>query len=312
MNNVEVLILSNTLDFGTDLITIELERRNVCYFRINRDKFNEYKITFDIQKKELILGCKEEKYSITEENLRSIYYRAPIYLRDIYKPGINESQQLYRTQWSAFIRNLTFFEWPRWINNPIHTFKAENKFLQLKYAEEIGFCIPQSLITNCIDDIEFEEMIVKSIDTAQFMKNSNNAFVYSNIINIKELTNDNLSELPIMAQQLINPKEDIRVTIIGEKVFAVKILNKGKGIKGDWRKKKEQLDYVLIQLPLDIKERCIEITKRFNLNFAGIDLAKSESEYYFIEVNPTGEWAWLNNSKNINIDTEICKFLIKN
>ena len=41
---VEVLNISNSMDFTTDLICIELNKRNVKYVRLNRDMFNKYKI----------------------------------------------------------------------------------------------------------------------------------------------------------------------------------------------------------------------------------------------------------------------------
>ncbi len=309
MNKLDVLIISNTLDFGIDLITFGLEKRGVKYFRLNRDKFQEYKITLDIQKKELTIVHNSKKYYVIEKHIKSIYYRAPIYLRDIYKPGLSEIEQLYRTQWSAFVRNLAFFESPIWVNNPENTFRAENKFLQLKYAEKLGFSVPKSIVTNTIDYIKFEKMIIKSVDTALFRSGANEAFVYSNIVEYNELSHENMKELPVIVQELIEPKIDIRVTVIGDRIYAVKILNKGEGISGDWRMLKNQLQYLKVELPHHIEEKCIKLTKLMKLNFSGIDLAKCGDKYFFIELNPTGEWAWMTQNKEIAIDDAICDYL---
>lgn len=311
MNNLDILIISNTLDFGMDLITLGLEKRGMSYFRLNRDKFQEYKITLDIQKKELLIVHNYKTYCVSEEYIKSIYYRAPIYLRDIYKPELDEIEQLYRSQWSAFIRNLAFFETPIWINNPESTFRAENKFLQLKYAEKLGFSVPKTIITNTPDYINFKKMIIKSVDTAIFKTASCEAFVYSNIVDCNELSDDNMRVLPVIAQELIEPKVDIRVTVIGNKVFAVKILDKGKGITGDWRLLKDHLQYHQTELPFDINEKCIKLTKLMKLSYSGIDLAICGDKYFFIELNPTGEWAWLTYDKRIAIDDAICDYLCK-
>lgn len=32
--------------------------------------------------------------------------------------------------------------------------------------------------------------------------------------------------------------------------------------------------------------------------FGGVDLALVNEDYFFIEVNPTGEWGWLNSNSN--------------
>ena len=48
---------------------------------------------------------------------------------------------------------------------------------------------------------------------------------------------------------------------------------------------------------------------RLHLNFGGIDLAYVDGEYYFIEVNPTGEWGWLEVKTGMNISEQIKKLL---
>lgn len=45
------------------------------------------------------------------------------------------------------------------------------------------------------------------------------------------------------------------------------------------------------------------------LSFGGIDLILHNNEYYFVEVNPTGEWAWLVNNAGLEIDISICDYL---
>jgi glutathione synthase/RimK-type ligase-like ATP-grasp enzyme len=49
--------------------------------------------------------------------------------------------------------------------------------------------------------------------------------------------------------------------------------------------------------------------KDLGLFFGGVDLALVKDRYYFIEVNPTGEWAWLVDAAGLRIDTAICDCL---
>ena len=49
--------------------------------------------------------------------------------------------------------------------------------------------------------------------------------------------------------------------------------------------------------------------KNLNLSFGGVDLAFSKGKYYFIEVNPTGEWGWLVKTTGYEIDKEIVNWL---
>ena len=48
--------------------------------------------------------------------------------------------------------------------------------------------------------------------------------------------------------------------------------------------------------------------KKLNLSFGGIDLALVEKKYYFIEINPTGEWGWLV-SNSCPIDKTIVDYM---
>lgn len=50
--------------------------------------------------------------------------------------------------------------------------------------------------------------------------------------------------------------------------------------------------------------------KSLHLVYGGIDLAKVDDSFYFIEVNPTGEWHWLQNNTNIDFCSKIVDTLV--
>ena len=70
-------------------------------------------------------------------------------------------------------------------------------------------------------------------------------------------------------------------------------INKDKSINGDWRLHKDGLIYSPYELPQAICKQLKQLMDKLNLYFGGIDLMFSHGNYYFVEVNPTGEWAWL-------------------
>jgi len=109
--------------------------------------------------------------------------------------------------------------------------------------------------------------------------------------------------------QHISNKTDIRVTIIGDKLSAVRILSDGSPVAGDWRiTPKESLQYDDFNLPEPITSACLTLARKLRLEFAAIDLLETEGEYYFLEVNPTGEWGWLNCTER-RFDTLIADWL---
>lgn len=97
--------------------------------------------------------------------------------------------------------------------------------------------------------------------------------------------------------------------MINDIAYAVRILLNGKGVEGDWRRIKNDIEFVPFLLPEEIVEKCVNILKSLGLCFGGIDLIESEGRYFFLEVNPTGEWGWLVNSARLRIPETICDFL---
>ena len=311
MNEPEILIISDTLDYTTDYITVELQKRKQNYLRINRDKFADCSVTFDVDSVTLFIEQGSAEFSLTEQNLKAIYFRAPIYLRDIYQPDIPEQTQLYRTQWAAFVRDLVIFEKPLWVNNPIATFKAENKLLQLKYAKSAGFQLPRTLVANkCPEIIDNDsDYIIKSLDTAVLRIEDKEAFVYSNVVKGNELGHAELSIAPVIIQDYLYPKTDIRVTVIGDSIFPVKILLNGSGVEGDWRKIKEGVQFIECTLPEEISHACVSLVRSLGLSFGAIDLIESDDGIYFLEINPTGEWGWLVHTAGIPLHETLCNLL---
>lgn len=318
MSDVRHLIISSSIDFATDYICIELKKRQEKYLRINRDQFNHYRVCFNPFNRELTIDDGELHYLINDETLKSVYFRAPVFIRS--NKDYTVEQQVYRSQWSSFIRNISVFDRAKWINYPEKTFQAENKILQLDIAKRVGMDIPRTVVSNYFSDSLADSFdgcqlyAVKALDTALFYDNNTEEeyFTYTQILSKEELLKESLREAPVFIQECLSNKIDIRVTIIGEKMFASKITKDGKGIDGDWRHNpKETLQYSKCQLPRDIEIKIKKIMKTLGLNFGGMDLAYCDGRYYFIEVNPTGEWAWLMKPTGYPISKEIVNFMVE-
>lgn len=305
MKYPKVLLISNRYDFSTDFIAVELDKQNIEYIRINRDELKDYSIEFNPITPEIIGQYKDYSFTISTKYLKSIYYRAPTFLRDIFQEGLTEDEQLVRTQWTAFVRSLCVFETVKWFNNPTDIYKAEIKPYQLFLAKKLGMRVPKTIISNKTLNIGCEYQAIKSIDTAIVSKGDEEGFVYTEIYKQNEIKQEKYSS-PFFNQEGLIPKIDIRVTVIEKNVVAIKI-SSDNGIDEDWRRYKNELKYTVFELPKNIKKFCIDYTNKLNLNFGAIDLILHNDEYYFIEINPTGEWSWLQQNTGFKFD-----FLIVN
>lgn len=307
----EVLIISNLHDYSTDHVIYQLQKHDINYLRLNRDQFNEYGLSIDPITNRIFGKTRKIDFEISEENLKSIYFRAPIYLRSHQRKNLTIEENISRDQWASFLRSLMIFENILWINHPKSTFLSENKPYQLKVANKIGFKIPKTIITNEIPEKISDLIAVKTLEPVIFDVGDKESFVYTNIIKFEELYDYDLSTTPVIIQEAIIPKIDVRVTVIENNVYSVTIKKNNFGVDEDWRTIKNDLTYELINLPNSIKEKCIKLIKELNLYFGCIDLVLKDNQYYFIEINPTGEWDWLMYNLNLDIDVKIADILTK-
>lgn len=311
MNDVSCLIISSSIDYSTDLVCYRLEECGVSYLRINRDCFSSYEILYDTEHDYLIVGMAGSKYRIGTKTLRSVYFRAPVFLRT--GKGFSLEEQLYRSQWSSFIRNLIVFDKAKWVNHPVATYRAENKLYQLEQAKQFGLDIPKTWVGNALpDEISDSRLyIVKSLDTALFYDNGKELFTYSTMVMGKELREAEIKDAPVIIQECVCGKTDLRVTVVGDELYAVAIKKEGKHIEGDWRRTpKENLEYIPVDLPTGLQNSIRQYMHSMGLEFGGMDFALVDDTYYFIEVNPTGEWGWLVYSSHLPIDQAIVKTLM--
>ncbi|WP_435946470.1 hypothetical protein [Dryocola sp. BD586] len=304
-----ILILSSIYDFSTDLVVQRLEHGGDDFIRLNKEQLSDYEIYLDPVNKSL--RVKSEFADIETSNIKSVWFRQPVFLRNTPGRIIDISEQLSLSQWNAFLRGLMVFDNAYWMNWPQATYAAESKPYQLMIAKKIGFSVPQTIISNSLgfDRLTSSNFIIKSMDTVLLKENDDCYFTYTSKASPKDFSLDCTKKAPITFQEYVEDKLDIRVTVIGEKVYSVAIKSNGNAISDDWRMlKKDELEYIDIELPLEIQTLCINYVKALGLNFGAIDFIKSNDKYVFIEINPTGEWGWLSNV-NREIDFDIAKSL---
>lgn len=291
----DVLILSSIYDFASDHVALELKDRGVQFLRLNREQLHEYELALDPAAPLLSVRHGGRRWNVTPA-LKCVWFRQPVFLRNTPTEPLAPEAQLERSQWMAFLRSLRVFGDARWVNDPRATYLAESKPYQLHIARRLGFKVPPTVVGNDAEAIASNfkpPYVVKSLDTMLVHEGDDILFTYTTIQR-SPLSPGSVKSAPLIAQQLLEPKTDIRVTVIGDRLFATKVLNSGQPIAGDWRTlPKAQLSYPDHQLDSDTATRCKSLLLELGLSFGAIDLAECDDAVYFIEINPTGEWAWL-------------------
>ena len=307
----KVLILASRYDFSVDLVALELERRRVPFARVNKEDLAKYRFSFDPSAPILSFSFRGEPLG-TSEDVAAIWFRQPVFLRNAPPNPLSPAEQLSRSQWPAFIRGLSVLDQAGWMNWPQSTYLAESKPYQLLMASRCGLKVPKTLAGNDASAIKStfrSDVVIKSLDTVLVRDDEDCLFTYTSRCRSEAFTDAAVQQVPIFVQELVQPKVDHRVTVIGSEIVAVKILADGSPVSGDWRLvEKKRLSYVDSTLPKEVEDGCRCLVARLGLHFGAIDLLETRDGFFFLEINPTGEWGWLNNERR-RFDEKIADWL---
>lgn len=298
----KILIITSSFDSTIDYIQ-QLYQKKAQFLRLNLDHLDEYKIEISN-----IIKIKSINWSVDFSEVASIYYRKPI-LPDL-QAYDREFHQLMKKDLLTFLYGIVdSFEGPC-LTKVYKLQKAENKILQLAAAQKIGFSIPPSLITNdkalASKFVENNNSIIKPLSLGKFYFNNMVSFIHTNLVDPKIPIN-NIHLSPSYFQEYIDKDYEVRITIINSEIFCVKIETSE---KIDWRKAdSKDITYSVTDVPFEIKKQCLALLVYFNLKFGAFDFLVKDGKFIFLEVNPNGQWLWLEQELNLPISNNIFAYL---
>lgn len=300
-----LLIISNKSDLATDYLVIRLHERNIPFVRINtEDYLSRWDVCFSVGKNKAdVVITKEGQESIVVENFIGAYIRQPkipdIEIidedKDFAKREIGETM---KSLWRAISENV-------WLNAPHRILRASNKPEQLTIASSIGFNIPDTYIGVNYKNIEkfykknSGQIIVKAVKHGFNFEGGKARVAATQKIDDAALASlKDYACIPMIFQRHIEKEYDIRVIVVGSEVFATAIDSQShEKTKIDWRLSdchKIPLNQYKISLPKKISNLCLDMTRKFKLRYSAIDLILGkDGNYYFLELNPNGQWAWI-------------------
>ena len=313
----QILLLASRFDLACDYVVSHLRRRRASYFRLNTEDFDQFAIVAFPDEPRVQLRTEGLEILLEQPQLRAIYFRRGVYPREAFTSQDSPDEQLIKTHRSAFMRSFMTFDSCLWMNHPAATYQAEHKAVQLATARRIGFSIPRTVITNHASGINAvaqgeQTVAIKGLETVLVREDDVETFGYTTLLETKAAEQAHLLSAPLVAQQALTKKLDLRVTVVGKQVFCSSVTLTGQPIQGDWRLVKEGSTFQQYELPEEIAAKCVQLTQTLGLVFGAIDLAVEDETYYFLEINPTGEWAWLVDQSNLPIDRAIADKLLDN
>lgn len=312
-----VLVITNKEDVTVDFVIDKLRARSIEYYRFNTEDIGAHiKVYFDGQKYRLVDSVKKAEIDIG--NFASIYFRRPKLPAPMSSltPG---EQNFYLTEISTYLEGMyRSLQGKYWLNSVFDVRMLENKPYQLGLAKEIGFHIPELHISNdfakCREFVSSQgNCIFKPLKVGLIQEpNDTGKVLYTTKVDSNFLLNlESQGAMPVYLQAEIQKQYDARVTVVGNSVFAAKIFSQSdEQSKVDWRKSEAMLTHERADLPEDIQVKCLELCRRFNLDFAAIDfVVDMKGVFWFLEINPNGQWAWIESLLEYPISDQIAILL---
>lgn len=307
------ILLTQSRDPTADYIQAAFEKRNQPFSRINLDNQNVPNFSFDPLERDKGWIKDINGAIVKMEDIKAIIVRRPAI------PNLHNDETKNRFLGREILFGLrSFLEATSaiWMNHPDSNSLASSKPMNLLFASNLGLKVPQTLIS--ADSVEIskwlknhQKSVIKAISYGLMeRKNSAEMAFTQRVPNNFDVKEDIVPGVPVLLQEEVEKEADVRITLIGNKVFSAILTQEGNEI--DWRARTNMSKWNSVQLPSYIEECCIKLCKRLNLEFAAIDLVKSISgDFFFLELNPNGQWVWIEEETGLPISAAIVDHLSK-
>lgn len=297
-----LLVITNSQDATADFLCSRFAEAKIAYFRIDSDHITQNgKIEFRDFKPILVL----EGQRLSPSEIHSVWLRRPKPI-NIGGEDLERPEQIHvQGEWSEAIEGfLAHIPLSKWINHPTANVLASHKIEQLSRAKRYGILVPDVLVTQETKKLrEFwqkcdGQLVVKPLCSGYIERRSSelDSLIYTNRFPKTFLTSPVIGKVPTLFQRRIDKSMDVRVTIIDTYVHAVSLSATDDGAQRLDIRRNNMTDvaYTNVSLPEHVVTPLRKLIKSYSLRFAAVDFAVDKSgEWNFLEINPNGQWAWL-------------------
>jgi glutathione synthase/RimK-type ligase-like ATP-grasp enzyme len=315
-----ILILTHKIDLCADLAIPRLQERGQRALRVNLEDYPlDIALTYHPGGKstpQLIVYGKAFDLSAID----AVWYRVPFEYSARRWAEDHQLTRFIESSCNHMWYPLELFLHCFWFDRPLSVLKASYKLHQLETAVRVGLHIPQTCATNDPDAVRsFYEsvggnMAVKTMCGGGIHIEDKVFVVYTNAVSAADMDHiGSVRDCPCQFQEYVAKEFELRVIVVGDRTFAIEIHSQqSEKTKHDWRHYDLQnVAHRAHKLPADIEARCIALTRSLELNYGAIDMIVTPNgEYVFLEINPTGQYQWLEAMTGLPITDSIVETLI--
>lgn len=322
-----VLIFSHRGEANVGVVTGHLQALGQKFFRINADAFPTHTaMSAALIDGEIVLMGRDREFEISTSQIKSCWHRRPFVSRE--ELGLHRgyarfiSDEAQTMLWSVY----TSLDKVFWMNSPLFGSRLveNNKLYQLHIAARVGLDVPATLVSNdAAKVIEFCEahrgrIALKTLRGHVFSPAGDEKdlqFIYTQLVKVDYLRKHatRIGICPVFVQEYVAKKIELRITIVGNRIFACAIHSQNsERTRHDWRRYDfDRVKHETITLPSSVANQLFVLMRTLNLAFGAIDMIVTpDDRYVFLEINPSGQWGWIEHLTDMPISRAIAEVLI--
>jgi glutathione synthase/RimK-type ligase-like ATP-grasp enzyme len=195
-------------------------------------------------------------------------------------------------------------------NRPEMEAAAAFKPYQLRVAQDCELRVPPTLITNDPDAVlrfrqRHGDIVYKALSATALRMTETRVLRDEDVSDLSRLR-----YAPVIFQKYIERGDDYRVAVVGEQIFAARIVSENPEAAADWRL---DMGYKVepTQLDAETGAKLVRLLRALNLASGSADFRTSSTgELYFLEINPSGQFLFLDLFGGMNVAGAFCDMLV--
>ncbi|MGC0327049.1 ATP-grasp ribosomal peptide maturase [Streptomyces sp. SAI-170] len=307
-----VLVATEADDVTADMVIIELNRRSVPVVRFNpADIGADLAISarFGTGPAPVTGQVRTPSRTADLTAFRSVYWRRPVWPA-FDRFGADDARFAAAQVRYGLGGILYALHEPLWVNHPLRNAAADYKPAQLAVAQRLGMAVPPTLVTN--DPAEarhfiagHDRVIFKTLRWTPYQRDGVPVTGWADLVTAGEI-DEGVRVVPHLFQAVVDKVADVRVLVVGRRVFAVRIES---GML-DWRRDYSALAYSVVDLPRHVEKGLLAFLDHFGLVSGSFDLAVDKADgLWWLELNPNGQWGWLEEATGLSMSAAFAQLL---
>lgn len=313
-----VLIMTDRFDAHADFVIEKLKAESVPYYRFNLD-VESLKNTF-VSFRNGVWNIRNEFGEISTDKVSCVWFRKAFVELLLDEKDITEPNfKIWKGEWNKTLLGIQNSLKKLPCLNPLRkAFKGENKFYQMDVASEVGFEMPDTLVSNDRQTIlkfvkEHEKCVFKTGNQDMYKVGDEYKGLFSNVIRLADVEKfGETEENPLIFQEYIEKQYEVRYTVVGDKHFVCRIdSQKSAKANEDWRRYDiSHTPHSAIEPPAEIKEKVNKLMEILGLVYGALDfIVTPDNKWIFLEINCMGQFLWIEELTGLQISDAIVSWL---